>query len=179
MIPKIIHNIWIQGYENLPNENKIHHLNIKKLNPDWEFMIWDDEMIKNLLQKYPKIYDIYKKSDYYSGSIENNIIKSDIARYIIMKEYGGLYFDIEFKCKSTFDDVFLNKNIPVLIIAAINTAKINELSFSFSILTEMGCVDSDVSFMINNVISNTNTARILSIITLIFSISRLPDNLCR
>ena len=109
MIPKIIHNIWIQGYENLPNEIKIHHLNIKKLNPDWEFMIWDDEMIKNLLQKYPKIYDIYKKSDNYSGSIDNNIIKSDIARYIIMKEYGGLYFDIEFKCKSSFDDVFLNE----------------------------------------------------------------------
>jgi len=110
MIPKIIHNIWIQGYENLPNDNKIHHLNIKKLNPDWEFMIWDDEMIKNLLQKYPKIHDIYKKSSNYSGSINNNIIKSDIARYIIMKEYGGLYFDIEFKCKSSFDDIFFNDN---------------------------------------------------------------------
>jgi hypothetical protein len=110
MIPKIIHNIWIQGHENLPNEIKIHHLNIKKLNPDWEFMIWDDEMIKNLLQKYPKIHDIYKKSSDYSGSINNNIIKSDIARYIIMKEYGGLYFDIEFKCKSTFDEIFFNGN---------------------------------------------------------------------
>ena len=110
MIPKIIHNIWIQGYENLPNENKIHHLNIKNLNPDWEFMIWDDDMIKRLLQKYPKIYDIYKKSDNYSGSIDSNIIKSDIARYIIMKEYGGLYFDIEFKCKSKFDDIFFNEN---------------------------------------------------------------------
>lgn len=110
MIPKIIHNIWIQGYENLPNDNKIHHLNIKKLNPDWDFMIWDDEMIKNLLQKYPKIYDIYKKSNTYSGRIDNNIIKSDIARYIIMKEYGGLYFDIEFKCKSSFEDVFFNEN---------------------------------------------------------------------
>lgn len=110
MIPKIIHNIWIQGYENLPNENKIYYLNIKKLNPDWEFMIWDDEMIKNLLQKYPKIYDIYKKSSNYSGSIDNNIIKSDIARYIIMKDYGGLYFDADFKCKTSFDEVFLNEN---------------------------------------------------------------------
>jgi mannosyltransferase OCH1-like enzyme len=109
MIPKIIHNIWIQGYENLPNENKIYHLNIKKLNPDWDFMIWDDGMITNLLQKYPKIYDIYKKTSNYSGSIDNNIIKSDIARYIIMKEYGGLYFDIEFKCRSSFDDIFLNE----------------------------------------------------------------------
>jgi len=110
MIPKIIHNIWIQGHENLPNEIKIHHLNIKKLNPDWEFMIWDDEMIKNLLQKYPKIYNIYKKCNSYNGTINNNIIKSDIARYIIMKEYGGLYFDIEFKCKTAFDDIFFNDN---------------------------------------------------------------------
>ena len=73
-------------------------------------MIWDDEMIKNLLQKYPKIYDIYKKSSSYNGTIDDNIIKSDISRYIIMKEYGGLYFDIEFKCKSTFDDIFFNDN---------------------------------------------------------------------
>jgi hypothetical protein len=109
MIPKIIHNIWIQGYENLPNENKVTYANIKKINPEWDFMIWDDEMIKKLLKKYPSIYNIYIKTNNYTET-DNNTIKSDIARYIIMKEYGGLYFDIDFNCTSSFDGLFLDEN---------------------------------------------------------------------
>jgi len=108
MIPKIIHNIWIQGYEKLPNENKVTYANIKKLNPEWDFMIWDDEMIKKMLKKYPSIYNIYIKTSNYT-EIDNNTIKSDIARYIIMKEYGGLYFDIDFNCTSSFDELFLSE----------------------------------------------------------------------
>jgi hypothetical protein len=108
MIPKIIHNIWIEGYENLPNENKINYLNIKKKNPDWEFLIWDDEMIKKLLQKYPSISDMYNKNTY--TVFDKDSIKSHIARYIIMKEYGGLYFDIDFNCTSSFDNLFSNEN---------------------------------------------------------------------
>jgi len=109
MIPKIIHNIWIQGYENLPNENKVSYASIKKLNPEWEFMIWDDDMIKKLLKKYPFLYNMYIKTNNYTV-IDNNTIKSDIARYIIMKEYGGLYFDMDFNCTSSFDELFLNEN---------------------------------------------------------------------
>ena len=109
MIPKIIHTIWIQGYENLPNENKVTYANIKKMNPEWEFMIWDDDMIKKMLKKYPPIYNMYIKTNNYTEN-DNNIIKSDIARYIIMKEYGGLYFDIDFNCISSFDELFLVNN---------------------------------------------------------------------
>ena len=53
MIQKIIHNIWLQGYDNLPNTIKIQHNNIKKLNPEWEFTVWDNNMIEKLLKKYP------------------------------------------------------------------------------------------------------------------------------
>ena len=105
MIPKLIHNIWLEGYNNLPNEYKLNYINIKKINPDWEFMIWDDEMISKLLKRFPKINTIYKKiknTDYE--------IKSYIARYIILKEYGGLYYDIEYNCNSSFDNLFLNQD---------------------------------------------------------------------
>ena len=40
---------------------------------------------------------MYIKTNNYT-EIDNNTIKSDIARYMIMKEYGGLYFDIDFNC---------------------------------------------------------------------------------
>jgi hypothetical protein len=64
-------------------------------------------MIKKLLKKYPSIYNIYIKTGNYT-EIDNNKIKSDIARYIIMKEYGGLYFDMDFNCTSSFDELFLD-----------------------------------------------------------------------
>ncbi len=113
MIPKIIHNIWIQGYQNLPEEEKQNHLKIKKLNPDWEFIIWDNNMIIELLKKYPKIYYVYKNINKLSGIIINDATRSDIARYIIMKEYGGLYYDIDFECISSFDTLFDEDNIDV------------------------------------------------------------------
>jgi len=104
MISKIIHNIWLQGYDNLSNTVKIQHNNIKKINPDWEFIIWDNNMIEKLLNKYPKIHSKYKNAASYGSNI--NSIKSDIARYVIMKEYGGLYCDIEYNCDSSFNMLF-------------------------------------------------------------------------
>lgn len=113
MIPKIIHNIWLQGYDDLSNTIKLQYSKIKKINPEWEFIIWDNAMIEKLLKKYPSIYDKYKNSASYN-SINQNLIKSDIARYIIMKEYGGLYYDIEYTCNNSFNSLFdnkINKNI--------------------------------------------------------------------
>lgn len=110
MQQKIIHNIWIQGYENLPEQTKENHIQIKKLNPDWEFIIWDDKMILDLLQKYPKILNIYKNIDKYYGIISNENTKSHIARYIILKEYGGIYYDLDYECVTSFNNLFDNKN---------------------------------------------------------------------
>jgi mannosyltransferase OCH1-like enzyme len=109
MIPQIIHNIWLQGYDDLSNTIKLQYSKIKKKNPDWEFIIWDNNMIEKLLKKYPKIYDRYKNSANYD-SINQNLIKSDIARYIIMKEYGGLYYDIEYTCNNSLNSLFDNKS---------------------------------------------------------------------
>ena len=108
MTPKIIHNIWLQGYENLPNEIKINYLNIKKQNPEWEFMIWDDDMIKKLLKKNTSLYELYTNNTY--STFEKESIQTHIARYVIMKEYGGMYFDMDIKCTSSFDNLFSHES---------------------------------------------------------------------
>jgi hypothetical protein len=104
MVPKIIHNIWLQGYENLSTTIKIQHNDIKQKNPEWEFIVWDNNMIEKLLKKYPKVYKKYKNVSLYSSNI--NTTKSYIGRYIIMKEYGGLYCDIEYNCNNSFNTLF-------------------------------------------------------------------------
>ena len=112
MIPKIIHNIWIQGYNELPEEIKKNHLLVKKSNPEWEFMIWDNTSILKLLKKYPELLSIYKNlhkfivfTDYNSAKKQKKeFIKtqSSIAKYVILKEYGGVYYDVNLKCLFQF-----------------------------------------------------------------------------
>lgn len=69
MIPKIIHNIWLQGYEKLPEKTKSTYNHIKKLNPGWEFIFWNETMILELLKKYPKVYNVYEKIEHLSGTL--------------------------------------------------------------------------------------------------------------
>jgi hypothetical protein len=117
-IPKLIHNIWIQGYEHLPNEIKQKHLKIKNMNPDWDFIIWDEKMIIEILKKHPKLYNVYKNTHNYYGLIGDTATKSDIARYVIMKEFGGLYFDLDFDCISPFDELFSDESTDTIYIAS-------------------------------------------------------------
>jgi mannosyltransferase OCH1-like enzyme len=56
-IPKIVHNIWIQGWDSLPNEIKNNRNKIIELNKDWNFILWDNEMILNILKLiHPMVY---------------------------------------------------------------------------------------------------------------------------
>ncbi|MBQ0004130.1 MAG: hypothetical protein KBT21_11410 [Treponema sp.] len=86
-IPHIIHHIWLGS--KLPDQYKPFIETFKKYNPDWQFILWDEEKILSL-------QNFTSKKDYLTAS--NYGMKSDIARYAILKEYGGFYFDTDFEC---------------------------------------------------------------------------------
>jgi len=88
MISKIIHNIWIQGHNNLSENGKKNIDIIRKNNPNYIYYFWDDIQIIKLLSDYPKIKNIYINIDKMNDYINIYSIKSDIALYIIMKTYG-------------------------------------------------------------------------------------------
>jgi len=90
-IPKIFHFIWLGG--TLP---KIYEDNIadwESKNKDFEVRIWDDNSSDSIMQKYNK-YDLFK-------SAKNFGVKSDILRYAILHEFGGVYLDTDFICLSS------------------------------------------------------------------------------
>ena len=107
MIPKIIHTIWLQGYEFLPEDKKVFHHNLKKIHPDLEFIVWDNKMVYSLLKKYPKMLGLYKDVDKLTGFIHSEVIQRNIASFVILKEFGGIYYDVHFECLS------LKNNIPI------------------------------------------------------------------
>jgi mannosyltransferase OCH1-like enzyme len=97
-IPKIIH-------QTAPgDQSKWHEIwpkcqeSWKRNFPDWEYRMWTDEDLDEFMKtKYPEYYSMYTGYDM-------NIKRIDAARYFIMKEYGGIYADMDFECIKNFED---------------------------------------------------------------------------
>lgn len=98
MIPKIIHFIWLG-----PNEIPYSIINSwDEMHPDYEIKIWNEENIKNLGLKNMK---------HWNTSDRRYNQKSDIARYEILKKYGGFYVDMDIFCINKIKNLNLGKDI--------------------------------------------------------------------
>jgi len=85
MIPKIIHQIWI-GDKPLPDIWKPLTKSWKDKNPEYQYILWDEQKLKPL--------DRY---NYLSSKIQPTFV-SDIFRYKLLHLFGGFYFDVDFNC---------------------------------------------------------------------------------
>ena len=104
-IPKIIHQIWIQGYNYIPDKLKNFHLQCKTINNDFEYIVWNEtSIIKLLLENFSKEYvDLYKSYTIFAQ-------KADFARYVILYIYGGIYLDMDMVCRKNLSP-FLQYNV--------------------------------------------------------------------
>ncbi|AGF85294.1 hypothetical protein QJ854_gp488 [Moumouvirus goulette] len=100
MIPNILHQIWIQGYEKIPNDLKKYHINCQKVNNNFEHVLWDDDKIRKLLiDKFgPEYLETY---DYFKVPAQ----KADFARYAILYTYGGIYLDMDMVCRKNLESL--------------------------------------------------------------------------
>lgn len=83
IIPKIIHQIWI-GHNKRPDiwMNTVREF-CKEY--DYEYILWDEERISKLEMANISVYNAMSS---YNG-------KSDILRYEILYNYGGVYIDAD------------------------------------------------------------------------------------
>ena len=89
MIPKIIHQIWIQGIDKAPEHFKPWMDKWKELHPNWEHKFWDKNSINKLLSEhYPEYVEYFNEK-------LNLIKKCDFSRYILLLHFGGMYCDID------------------------------------------------------------------------------------
>lgn len=96
MIPKIIFQTYEGKYENLPEHYKQTSLSWQRLNPGWAYVYHDrdqrDEYVKTFS---PELYKTYGR-----------VIKphqADIWRYLILKNEGGVYADMDSFCSTPMD----------------------------------------------------------------------------
>jgi mannosyltransferase OCH1-like enzyme len=104
-IPKIIH-------QTAPKNEKEWHPIWKECQQSWknnfqdfEYIMWDDEDIRDLVKSdYPKFLDHYDSWPYH-------IMRVDFARFCILHKYGGIYADMDMYCYSNFYNFLKNKSV--------------------------------------------------------------------
>lgn len=111
MIPKIIHQIWINDTflgkpkKEVPDNWKNSINQWKALHPTWKHILWTDDLVINYLSTYhPEALILYKSYEYL-------IQRADMIRYFILYDYGGIYCDL---------DMYPSKNIESIITQNIN-----------------------------------------------------------
>lgn len=98
MIPKIIHYCWF-GKGLMPHSQKQCIEGWKKLMPDYTIMRWDESTFP--LDKYPLAK--------YACEVKKYALASDVCRYNVLAEYGGIYLDTDVEVYKRFDE-FLQYN---------------------------------------------------------------------
>lgn len=98
MIPKIIHYCWF-GRGLMPKSQKDCIRGWKRLMPDYTFMRWDESTFP--LDKYPLAKSACEAKRY--------ALASDVCRYNVLAEYGGIYLDTDVELFQRLDK-FLDFN---------------------------------------------------------------------
>ena len=94
-IPKIIHQLWKD--EHIPRRWQAANNSVKTYHPGWEYRLWTDSMIDSYVQR--KHRDFYPS---FSG-MTRDIMRADVFRYLLMRDIGGLYCDLDYEFLRPFD----------------------------------------------------------------------------
>jgi mannosyltransferase OCH1-like enzyme len=89
-IPKKLHQIWF-GSE-LPAQYAPLIKKLKELHPDWEYKLWNENNIN---------FDLINPEFFQRAT--NPGQKSDILRYEILNQFGGVYLDLDHAAINRFD----------------------------------------------------------------------------
>ena len=93
--PKIIWQTHNQPLNSLLNHLRQTSKTWVNLNPSWEHRYMDSLERDEVVKKYPKIYDRYMLLD--------PVAQSDIWRYLVTYEFGGVYADMDSVCIKPLD----------------------------------------------------------------------------
>ena len=97
-IPKRIIQVWGGGEHDLSPFAKAGIATIKLLNPDFEYLFFDDNRIDSFTNEhFPEYRSVF-------NSFRFNIQKYDFFRYLVVYHFGGFYFDLDvFLCENLSD----------------------------------------------------------------------------
>jgi len=95
IVPLKIYTHW--NTKDLPDGMKENLANLKKDNPEFDIILYDNIAARDFISKYfdKEILNAF-------DCLIPHSYKSDLFRYCILYVYGGIYLDIKFKCVNNF-----------------------------------------------------------------------------
>ncbi|WP_082774127.1 glycosyltransferase family 32 protein [Hymenobacter sp. PAMC 26628] len=99
-IPRVIHQTFMS--KKLPPELQENVDSIKRLNPGWTHIIYDDDDITKFVgENYgPHILHCFERINPRYG-----VARADLFRYLLMYKCGGVYLDIKSTCICPFEQM--------------------------------------------------------------------------
>ncbi len=102
-LPRRIYQTY-KSKDRLPQELRDNIAQIKKMNPTWEYYLFDDQDIE-LFIKESYGEDIWKY--YQCISPKYGAARADFFRYLLMYRQGGVYLDIKSTVTASLDSILL------------------------------------------------------------------------
>ena len=105
MIPKIIHFMWLDKKDpytrGCPDKYKPNLQKWINMNPDAKVVLWNYEDVENEFPEYME----------HINNIPAWISKCDMARFLILQKYGGIYSDLDFIPLRPIDSTVWDRDI--------------------------------------------------------------------
>ena len=102
-IPRIIHQSW-KSHELPPRWASLQQTWITH-HPQWEYRFWTDDDNRRLIAaEYPELLSTY-------DSYPLGINRAELARYMVVRRYGGVYVDLDFECLRPLDSLVAGRQI--------------------------------------------------------------------
>jgi mannosyltransferase OCH1-like enzyme len=71
----------------------------QRLHPDWEYRLWGGDDLPPLRNR-----DLYDVADYLFGDLAHQF-RSDLVRYELLDQFGGVWVDTDFECLKPLDSL--------------------------------------------------------------------------
>lgn len=93
MFPRVIHQLWFQGEQNMPDHAKSSRESWVAANPGYTYRLWDEESIREFLEAH--------NADFLPTwlSFKHMHQKIDTARLAILVFFGGIFTDMDTVCR--------------------------------------------------------------------------------
>ena len=95
--PLLLHQIFINFTSSrvgtIPARWRSFNSQCRTKNSEFHHVMWDTERVEDFIRKeFPWLWDTYRSYPY-------DVQRTDAARYLIMYRYGGIYIDMDMRCK--------------------------------------------------------------------------------
>lgn len=95
MIPPILHQTWKD--QAVPAGFRRYVRSWKRLHPNWQFKLWSDADLEEFVQShYPGYRDLFH-------SYPLPIMRADLGRYLVLREFGGVYADLDVEAVASLE----------------------------------------------------------------------------